>query len=805
MNSIQKSLIINKGYNPHLLRSVLRKYWFLPLLFIAIFITMAFLYLRYTKMTYKSSSVIQIVKKDQGKEILDIEDAIAQEPNISSEIELLRSEFLFESAVERLNMNVSLFSKGNLLTEELYHLSAFNVTPFELKDSSLCNVPIYISSFEGGNVTLEYTVGGNKSIVKGRADSHIVTKHFDIVIKIIDKKAFDDIKNENELYFTFNERKSLNKRLLAGLEVLPADEKAQTILINYKGNNPLLCHDIITALTESFFEYDDQIQKKSSENILNFINQQLDSIATELKDSKDSLTHYLKSSNLSDPENVGQTINENIDEMSDKLYELESEISTLRLVNSKLKADPNRLEIYKLIPEMLGKSYENSLSKQIQDLYNLLERKEDMLFEYTEENSQIKDMDAKITNKINSIKKSVTTILERLVSHQRQLQNKLSGFESEYFSLPDKKMEYNRLKSLQDLNEKYYTLLAEKKVLYSISKAGFASNNRVLTQPEISEVPISPNKKMIYGGFLFVGLLLGLTYLAFKYFTFNEINNADELKMLLPEKANILGSVPVTKRDMDFSQIIVHDSPKSMLSEALRNIRANMSFINKNAQTIAISSSISGEGKTFVALNLAAILAMSGKRTIVLDLDLRKPKIHLGFNTNNDNGMSNLIVNQISLMECIHKSEIHNLDYITAGPIPPNPSELILSKDFQNILEKIKSMYEIIIIDNPPVGLVSDGVQILASADIPIYVFKAHYSKRVFAERVRELFDVQQIKSLNVILNGVVPGRGGYGYDYGYNYGYGYGYGGGYYYEEKDSKKLGILAKILRFLRIRKK
>ncbi len=113
-------------------------------------------------------------------------------------------------------------------------------------------------------------------------------------------------------------------------------------------------------------------------------------------------------------------------------------------------------------------------------------------------------------------------------------------------------------------------------------------------------------------------------------------------------------------------------------------------------------------------------------------------------------------------------------------------------------------MYDIIIIDNPPVGLVSDGVQILASADIPIYVFKAHYSKRIFAERVKELFEVQQIKSLNVILNGVVPGRGGYGYDYGYNYGYGYGYGGGYYYEEGSKGKKNLINRILKFLRIRK-
>jgi capsular exopolysaccharide synthesis family protein len=755
-------------------------------------------------MVYKSSSIVQIENKDQGKEILELDNLMAKENNISSEIELLRSEFLFEKAVDRMNLNVSLFSEGKILTEELYHLSTFNVLPFELKDSSLCNVPIFVKLKEN-KVVFSYNFAGKAYSLKGNIDERISNQHFDIIFKLVDKEAFIALSDENKVYFVFNEKRSLLKRLIAGLEVQAADPEAQTIMINYKGNNPLLCHDIIAALTNSFFEYDDELQKKSSDNILNFINIQLDSLSTELKYSKDSLTHYLKSANLPDPEEMGKNIGENIHTITDKIYEIDSEIGTLRLVNSKLKADPNRLEIYKLIPEMLGKSYENSLTRQIQELYTLLEKKEDLLFELTEENAVIKDLNTKIINKASYIKKSVSTILERLIENNKVLQNKLGSFETQYFSIPDKKMEYNRLKSLQDLNEKYYALLAEKKVLYSISKAGFSSNNRVLTEPDIPTAPISPNRKMVYGGFLFVGLLLGLTYLAFKYFTFNEINNTEELKMLLPEKASILGSVPMTKRSMDFSQIIVHDSPKSMLAESLRNIRANMSFINKDAQTIAISSSISGEGKTFVALNLAAIIAMSGKRTIVIDLDLRKPKIHLGFGVNNDNGMSTLIVNQTSLIECINKSEIGNLDFITAGPVPPNPSELILSKDFQNILEKLKSMYDVILIDNPPVGLVSDGVQVLANADIPIYVFKANYSKRVFAERVKELFEVQQIKSLNVILNGTVVGRNGYGYDYGYNYGYGYGYGGGYYYEEGDNKKQqSWIYKILKFLGIRK-
>ena len=165
----------------------------------------------------------------------------------------------------------------------------------------------------------------------------------------------------------------------------------------------------------------------------------------------------------------------------------------------------------------------------------------------------------------------------------------------------------------------------------------------------------------------------------------------------------------------------------------------------------------------------------------MIDLDLRKPKIHHGFKASNDNGMSNYISGLASFEEVIKHSSITNLDFITAGLIPPNPSELIQSENFQAILSSLKEKYDVILIDNPPVGIVSDGIHILAQADIPIYVFKANYSKRVFAERVEELFNVQQLKSLNVILNGVQSHQSIYGY--GYQYGYTYS---GYYSDDES-------------------
>src|SRR5690554_7293899 len=229
----------------------------------------------------------------------------------------------------------------------------------------------------------------------------------------------------------------------------------------------------------------------------------------------------------------------------------------------------------------------------------------------------------------------------------------------------------------------------------------------------------------------------------------------------------MLGTIPVRKVKMLNSAIVVYDYPKSAISESFRTLRTNLSFVKKDLKTIAVTSTISGEGKTFLVLNLAGIIAMSGKSVLVVDLDMRKPKVHLGFNKHNEKGMSNLLAKHCEIEEVVQKTSLEGLEFISAGPVPPNPSELILSKTFEDVVEKLKERFDIIIFDNPPVGLVSDGVQLLSKVDVPIYVFRANYSKRRFVEKLKEVSVIDDIKNINVVLNGVDIKRSTYGGNYG--------------------------------------
>ncbi|MBL0095675.1 MAG: CpsD/CapB family tyrosine-protein kinase [Bacteroidetes bacterium] len=244
------------------------------------------------------------------------------------------------------------------------------------------------------------------------------------------------------------------------------------------------------------------------------------------------------------------------------------------------------------------------------------------------------------------------------------------------------------------------------------------------------------------------------------------------------------------------------------MSEAFRSVRTNLQFISsaEGAKIIAVTSTISGEGKTFNAINLAGVIAFSGLRVVILDLDMRKPKIHLGFNVENNHGISTLLIGRDTPEKCILKSSLANLDFITAGPIPPNPAELIINPKMDALLEHLKALYDVIIIDLPPVGIVSDGVPMMQKADYPLYILRANYSKKMFIAQINKLITENKVNNLSIILNGVEMSRLKYGYGYGYSYGYGYGYGYsyGYGYYEDDNEPKNLFEKVRHFFNVKK-
>ncbi|WP_205677838.1 polysaccharide biosynthesis tyrosine autokinase [Brumimicrobium salinarum] len=761
----KKKLFVNTTFDTNILKIVIKRNWYWCVLIFSLFIVLGFLYLRYTKPVYESRMLIQINSENQGADLLDLSD-VRTEGSIAKEIELLRSQLLFKKAIKQLPLQISLYAKGEFLTEQRYRQGNLEISPLLLKDSSLLNTPINITT-EGNKIFLNFTHQNKAHHIAIQPNEILKNNLFDIKMKVNDFQELKTDAETNQLYFVFNDLNTVSSRFHDDLSIRPIDQKAKTVEISYRSHSPTFAKDIITALTKSFFKYDEGLKKESAENVLGFIASQLDSLTRELSISKDSVMRFQRNENITNPEHLSGSISSKIEFLRTEERNIIEEIRVLKVVKEKLNSDPNSNDVYRLIPNIIGQSYEGSLTKQIQELYELIERKEDLSYKVTQNNDIIQKLEKRITIRKESITRIIDALIERTEEKLKITSKDIKELENRYFDLPEKQMELDRLINIQELNEKYYSLLNEKKVIYSISNAGYASNNKILNSASSASSPVFPVKSMVYSATLFLAFSFSIGLLLLRYLTFNQINQITDLNTVLPKNIGVLGSVSINKAKAVNSSLIVNERPKSAISESFRTLRTNLSFVKQNVNTIAITSTISGEGKTFIALNLAGIIAMSGKSVLVIDLDMRKPKVHLGFGSDNIKGMSNLLAKHCTVNDVIQHSQLKGLDFISAGPIPPNPSELLLSQHFEDVFKQVKTQYDTIIFDNPPVGLVSDGIQLLSKVDVPIYVFRANFSKRYFVEKLKEISEIDEINNINIVLNAVDAKSNTYGGNYG--------------------------------------
>lgn len=768
MSSQKSKIFVNTNFDLKVLKIVVKRNWYWCAIITALLFLFAILYLRYTKPIYESHMLIQLNSENQGADVLDFND-VRKEGTIAKEIELLRSQMLFEKAIEDLPLSISYYSEGEFLTETLYKQGPIEIKPVLIKDQSLCGKPIYLST-SGEKAVMSFMHQGESLAYKFLPNTLLKTPFFDVQVNINDWKAFENSIKNNKLYFQINEIPNISRQLKSGLTITPVDHNARTVSVSFRSHSPALAKDVIQSLVNNFFTYDEDIKKESADNILDFIAVQLDSLTKELTISKDSIMYYQRQENITNPEFLSSSTAQKIEKIKTEEKIALEELRILNNIEDNLANNPNSLDVYRMIPIIIGRSYESSLSQQIEDLYNLIDDKEDLLYQVTPENDNITKLNMRIEIRKNNIDEVIKLLSSRLKEKIKSLNSDLAQYQEVYFDLPEKQMELSRLMNIKELNEKYFSLLTDKRVVYSISNAGYASDNKILNDASVSNTPVSPKVQMIYGMTLFMSFSLSIAFLLLRYLTFNEINQLSDLKNLLPRNVGVLGSIPLYKNKSTHSMLVVDRNPRAMISESFRTIRTNLSFVKNEVRTITVTSTVSGEGKTFIVLNLAGILAMSGKKVLVVDLDMRRPVVHLGLEASNDKGMSNLLARLCEKDEVIQHTRIDGLDFIPAGPIPPNPSELLLGKRFDELIEEFKNEYDVIVFDNPPVGLVSDGVQLLRKADVPIYVFRSNYSKRNYVEKLNEISDIKDLKNINVILNSVDAKKSLYGYGYGNYY-----------------------------------
>ena len=405
-----------------------------------------------------------------------------------------------------------------------------------------------------------------------------------------------------------------------------------------------------------------------------------------------------------------------------------------------------------------------------------------------------------IKNTRISLQENLRSLIESNNIGLQNIQNQVKEVETEIKKLPSTERQLINIQREFTINDQIYTFLLQKRAEAGITKASNTSNHKTLDSArKENTVMVKPQRTMnnmmalTLGGVVPLFLIILIEFLNTKIVERKYVEGGT--------KVPILGTIGHSEKEL---RLPVYENPESALDESVSALRANLQFIlsSNNGKVISVTSTISGEGKTFCSVNLATILAMTGKNTLLVSLDLRRPKVHRLFGIDNSVGLSNYLVRKCTIDEIIHKSDIENLDIAISGPIPPNPSELIGSQRMIDFIEHAKTKYEYVVIDTPPIAIVSDAMLLKDQTDVNIYIIRHAYTQKQVLGLINDLHLNKGLKSMGIVINDVqVRGYYGYSYRYDYKYGYGYGYNyGGVYYNDEVVKR-NIWGKIVSLIK----
>ncbi|RDC64997.1 polysaccharide biosynthesis tyrosine autokinase [Adhaeribacter pallidiroseus] len=763
-----------------MLLSLVRKSLIWVALLIVLGLIGSFLFLRYTKPLYKSSSTLKIDEQSEAGR-LGLDGTIENQQNLSNlsgEIEIIKSNLTYERLQQKLPLDISYYAIGNILNEELYRSSPFHIS-YEMSNEAYYNIKFGVSILDATRYNLSYVQGDQEVTEEHTIGEPVQKPGFTFTLKLTAPLNSDIL--AQKYYFTINSTGAIRQYLTSNVAVNIVNLDASTVDISFTDHNPFKAHEIVNSIDSVYLEQKIALKDMATRQTLSFLDEQLKETNENLGNSEIQMENFVKQNKTYD---VRADVNKQMTKLEDlnkQRVDLRMELSLLNEIDQLIGRNTS---LDQMIPS-LKELDDEQLSNRISQLSNLQLDRSLMMQSYKTTTKAYQLLEEEIDFSEKAVRKLLAQNKLLLQKEVNLIDTNIRNIQQELLQMPGKETQRARLQRLFDLHEKFYLMLMDKKVEFGIARAGTVPDFQILAPASRPAAPIYPNRLLVYGIGLAGGLFLGLGLIAGRYLLHNTITSLPELER--SSFAAVLGVIPRYKKEkLPISKLIVDKNPKSAISESIRSVRTNLEFISssKNKRLISITSTVSGEGKTFVAVNLGAIISQSNQRVIILDLDLRKPKIHQAFDAENTKGISTILIDRHSVAECIRRTSMPNLDFISAGPTPPNPAELILNSSFDDMVEELYHSYDVIIVDTPPVGLVTDGILVMRKADIPIYIVRAGFSKKTFLKNMNKIMRINNFNKMCTILNDA-DSMVAYGYGYGYSYGYGYGYSNSYYEEDQ--------------------
>lgn len=745
------------------------------LLTLSLTLLLVVFFLYFKTPVYRSSAIIEVKSgTKQGTQTGDVLGSTfsnIDNEKVDKEIEILKTFYVNNYALNKVNFQTRYFVNKGLKKVEIYE----NI-PIEVK-----NVTILDNDFRGCLIKFFPLEDGYQLQIQNSFTKKLFYKN---IIELDDDKIYhygEDIKT-NYFEFIIEEKARIDEPLyflIKGnnrqiyqeitsnkkLQIMQLSKDTPLIQITFKDTIPKRADSYVNALIESFIFQSVEEKTKKNNRILDFIETQLSEMKTTLDNSEKKLEQYRIKNKAINPTLQAQTY---ITELSNIEIELsKNSLNDILIQNLLLYAEEGK-DLDAMAPSLMQLNDQPTL-ELISKLQEAQIEEEGLRTQYSDKHPGLRA----VRKQIQFIKKKIKINIKNLqssMSHKNTNLLKLKrSYEKNLESLPTQERKLINLKRDYEVSSATYNYLLTKKSENEMIKVAILSDYRIIDRAYNNGKPISPKSALIILLGLILGLILGLS----QAFLRNKLNDKIQTKEDIESRTTlpIYGILPTVRQRL--VKLEVFKDPKSHFAESYRSLRTNLQFGQKEneANVILVTSTIAGEGKSTIVANLGAVFQMANYRSIMINLDLRKPTLHHYFDVDNSVGMSTFLSGRSKIGEIIQSTEFSNLDIISSGPVPPNPSELILSDRLDELVDTLKESYDYIFIDSAPLGLVTDTMQLMQYADISLVVFRENYAKKSFVSDLNNLVKSHDLKNMGIVINSVDSSSGSYGYGYGYGYG----------------------------------
>ncbi|MEJ7767497.1 MAG: polysaccharide biosynthesis tyrosine autokinase [Chitinophagaceae bacterium] len=764
---------------------VLKHLKYVPWLILStlLFLVLAYVKLRYSPVVYQVQSKL-LVKKDNNAGAQDKFANLfigSESQNLNDEVQIIKSSGIAKRIVNNLGLQTLYISEGNLKSYQLHPVeSPFGLEILELKDSSQA-FTIKIKFINQTTLNLDEST---EPVYMGQ----VVEKGY---AKIRFRKTPIDYHQYGSSLFTVSwvPLEEIADGIAGSFVVAPINDYSNVLLVTLETENPRLGRDIVNQLMQEYNKSSVEDKKIITVNTLEFIEERLDTLKRELNGVESILQSFREKNKAINLEQQSVINFGELSSATNNLAEQEVQLKVLGFLTTYLKDEKN---IYKTVPVSLGIT-EPSLQILITEYNSAQLKRETLLKTTTQDNPLVVNLNTELEKLREQISESLNNIQQSFIINRDNLRQKTRQAEGEIGEVPEKGRRLLEITRQQKILEDLYSFLLQKRLETSISSASTISNSKVLEPAKSLKVPIRPDKKGLYIIALLLGLGIPIAILALKEYLNDKITSRQDVERLT--QAPILGEIGHSEGK---DTLVVTKNNRKFISEQFRVIRTNLQYVlNKiDKPVLLVTSSFSGEGKSFVSTNIGSVMALTGKKTVILEFDIRKPKIVAGLDLKGKEGITNYIVGNANIEDIIIPvTQVQNLYVIPCGPIPPNPAELLLDEKIKEMFDYLKLNFDAVIIDSAPLGLVSDAVVLSIYAHATLYIMRQDYTLKKQLGLVNEFYKKNKLPKISILLNDVKTSStyGGY---YG-NYGYGYGYGhGGEYFEEEKKKQRSVMNRI---------